>query len=122
MATTLELPNGETVTPEDVFLFEGYPYRFVPDGDDRFAFELSPLYWGGGEMDIPFPDHEHLEARWGAESRGTLTDDEWEDWLNEARADDRFDGEELDAIERTVLGGGRGEGVLSGLRRRLGLR
>jgi hypothetical protein len=120
MAPTLELPNGETVTPEDVFLFNGYPYRFVPGEDDRFAFELSPLYWGGGEMDVPFPDREHLAEQWGPESRGTLTEAEWREWLAEARADDRFDEAELAAVERAVLGGGDG-GVLSGLRRRLGL-
>ncbi|MEF8790540.1 MAG: hypothetical protein V5A61_10480 [Haloarculaceae archaeon] len=120
MAPTLELPTGETVTPDDVFLFNGYPYRFVPSADDRFAFELSPLYWGGGEMDVPFPDREHLAAQWGPDSRGTLSEAEWRDWLTEARADDRFDEEELAAVEREVLGGGDG-GLLAGLRRRLGL-
>lgn len=127
MTRTLELPNGEAVTPEDVFLFNDYPYRFVPSDDERFAFELSPLYWGGGEMDIPFPDRDHLAEQWGPDSRGTLTAEEWREWLTEARSDDRFDGEELAAVEREVLGGGGGEGeggggVLSGLRRRLGLR
>jgi hypothetical protein len=121
MTESLELPTGETVTPEHVFLFNGYPYRFVPTGDDRFAFELSPLYWGGGDMDVPFPDREHLASQWGPESRGTLTEAEWRDWLAESRADERFDADELAAIERTVLGGVDG-GLLSGLRRRLGLR
>jgi len=119
MPPTLELPNGDTVTPEEVFLFNGYPYRFAPSHDDRLAFELSPLYWGGGEMDVPFPDREHLEEQWGPDSRGTLAAEEWREWLAEARTDDRFDEEELATIEREVLGGG---GLLSGLRRRLGLR
>jgi hypothetical protein len=114
---TLQLPTGETVTPEDVFLFEGYPYRFRPVESEEFSFVLSPLYWGGGDMDVPFPDREALEAQWGAESRGLLTEEEWEAWLVEPRDDDRFSGEELDALEREVLPGG----FLSRLRRRLGL-
>jgi len=69
MAPTLELLTGEAVTPEDVFLFNGYPYRFVPTEDDRFAFELSPLY-RGGETDVPFPDREHLEAQWAPSPGG----------------------------------------------------
>jgi hypothetical protein len=42
----------------------------------------------------------------GPESRGTLTGEEWEEWLAGAREDDRFDGAELAAIEREVLSGG----------------
>jgi len=98
MAETLTLPNGETVTPSDVFLFENYPYRFQPVPGDGAAFELSPLYWGGGQMDVPFADREALAAQWGEDSAGTLTDAEWEAWLAEARADDRFEDEELDAV------------------------
>lgn len=118
MTDTLELPNGETVAPEDVFLFEGYPYRFVPGEGDRVEFSLSPLYWGGGDMDVPFTDPEQLESQWGPESRGTLTGAEWEDWLIEARADDRFDDDELAFVEREVLGD---DGFLTALGRRLGL-
>ena len=105
---TLELPNGEVVTPEDVFLYENYPYRVqFPDGeeiegDDDPEFELSPLYWGGGEMDIPFRDRKALVEQWGSESRGTLTELEWEQWLREARHDDRFGDEELDALAREL--------------------
>ena len=119
---TLELPSGETVTPEDTFMYEGYPYRFRPAGDgETAAFYLTPLYWGGGEMDVPFPDRDHLAEQWGPESRGTLTEAEWADWLTEARTDDRFDEEELAAVEREVLGGLGSSGILSALRRRLGL-
>ncbi|WP_121822907.1 hypothetical protein [Halostella salina] len=100
---TLELPTGETVTPEDVFLFGGYPYRFRP-GDDDAAFYLSPLYWGGGEMDIPFDDRDQLVDQWGEDGRaeGPLSESEWADWLVEARAQEQFDADELDAIAREV--------------------
>ena len=99
----LELPNGETVTPEDVFLFGGYPYRFVP-GDDDAAFYLSPLYWGGGEMDIPFDGRDQLVDQWGEAGRaeGPLSESEWEDWLIEARRREQFDEAELDAVAREV--------------------
>jgi hypothetical protein len=111
---TIELPNGEVVTPEDVFLYENYPYRVqFPDRDGSAAeepgaenpdyeFELSPLYWGGTELDIPFRDREALVEQWGSESRGTLTEMEWEQWLREARHDDRFGDEELDALAREL--------------------
>jgi hypothetical protein len=103
MSDELELPNGETVTPEDVFLYNNYPYRVrFPDDDPDREFELSPLYWGGGEMDIPFRDREALVEQWGPESRGTLTGEEWEQWLREARHDDRFGGDELDALAREL--------------------
>ena len=29
MSEALELPNGDEVTPEDVFLYNDYPYRLV---------------------------------------------------------------------------------------------
>ncbi|MFB6105415.1 MAG: hypothetical protein ABEJ70_00440 [Halobacteriaceae archaeon] len=113
---TLTLPDGETVTPEDVFLFEGYPYRFVPADEADVAFYLSPLYWGGGDMDVPFADREALAEQWGDASEGTLSAAEWESWLVEARADERFDDAELDHVRREVLGAG----VLARLRRALG--
>ena len=102
---TLTLPNGETVTPEDVFLYGGYPNRFVPAGEgDDAAFYLSPLYWGGGEMDVPFRSREALVDQWGETGRATgpLSDDEWAAWLTEARGNDHFDDEELDAIAREL--------------------
>ncbi|WP_115862509.1 hypothetical protein [Halorussus litoreus] len=137
MARELELPNGETVTPEDVFLYENYPYRVqFPDDDASSAgdasaadaspaedadyeFELSPLYWGGGEMDVPFRDREALVEQWGPESRGTMTADEWESWLVEARHDDRFGDDELDAVARELPVDD--PGLLGRLRRTLGL-
>jgi hypothetical protein len=134
---TLELPTGETVTPADVFCYEGYPYRFVPaderggsnarvegpgPGPDEVQFYLVPLYWGGGDMDVPFPDREALVEQWD-DARGVLTDAEWRDWLVESRADDRFDDAELDAIAAELgLDGGRGAsgGLLARVRRLLG--
>jgi hypothetical protein len=129
---TLRLPNGEVVTPEDVFLYENYPYRVqFPDdrnapGDGKpadgetsdYEFYLSPLYWGGGEMDIPFRDREALVEQWGSESRGTLTEMEWEQWLREVRHDDRFGDEELDALARELP---VSRGLLDRLRNTLGL-
>ena len=109
MSRELTLPNGETVTPEEVFLYNNYPYRVqFPDDDPDVAFQLSPLHWGGGEMDIPFRNREALVEQWGSESRGTLTPEEWEQWLCEARHDDRFGDDELDALARElpVSGGG----------------
>ena len=103
MTRTLELPNGDVVTPDDVFLYENYPYRVQsPDPDAEHEFELSPLYWGGGEMDVPFRDREALVEQWGPESRGILTDVEWEQWLREARHDERFGDDELDALAREL--------------------
>jgi hypothetical protein len=132
MAQTLTLPNGERVTTEDVFLYNNYPYRVrFPDreespdsepgteeqADDEadYEFEFSPLYWGGGEMDIPFSDREALVEQWGEESRGTLTDEEWEMWLREAREDDRFGDDELDALARELSVSG-GDGLVGRLR------
>jgi hypothetical protein len=117
---TLELPSGESVTPEDTFMYEGYPYRFRPAGDDETtAFYLTPLYWGGGEMDIPFPDREVLVDQWGKESQGVLTPDEWRTWLSNARVDDRFDEPELEALAEEL--GGRTPGLFTRVRRLLGL-
>jgi hypothetical protein len=118
---TLELPNGETVTPDDVFLYEGYPYRFRPADEETTAFYLTPLYWGGGEMDIPFSDRGVLRAQWGEESRGLLSEEAWADWLSEARTDERFDDEELDAVARELGLAGEELGLLARLRRTLGL-
>lgn len=97
MSRTLELPNGDVVTPEDVFLHENYPYRYRPAADDH-EFALSPLYWGDSGMDVPFPDREALAEQWGEHSRGTLTPAEWSAWLDRARTDDRFDDEEVAAL------------------------
>ncbi len=129
MARTLTLPNGETVTPDDVFLYNDYPYRVAfPDDatgpDDESAdeapeFYLSPLYWGGGEMDVPFREREALVEQWGEESEGLLGEDEWEEWLDEARTDERFDDEELDALRRELpVSGG---GLMARIRRALGI-
>lgn len=119
MAETLELPTGETVSPEQAFLFEGYPFRFRPV-DDGEGFELSPLYWGGGQMDQRFESRTELVERWAEDpdSRGLLTDDEWRAWIDDARDDDRFVAEELDAIEREL---GLARGPLARLRGLLGL-
>ena len=139
---TLELPTGETVTPDDVFCYEGYPYRFLPaeardgttaraegpgPGPDEVAFYLVPLHWGGGDMNVPFRDREALVEQWD-DARGVLTDAEWAEWLVEAREDDRFDDDELDAIERelgladALSGGTDGDAgdLLARLRRVLG--
>lgn len=119
MTTTLELPNGETVAPDEVFLYGGYPYRFVPqEGTEGFLFR--PLYWGGGDMDVPFRDREALVEQWGPESKGLMTDAEWRDWLASARTDDRFDADELDAIERELLGA-RDAGLVARVQRLIGL-
>ncbi|MBX0284912.1 hypothetical protein [Haloarcula salinisoli] len=95
MPETLELPNGDEVTPEDVFLYNDYPYRLVWLDSEDHAFELSPLYWGDSGMDIPFRDREALVDQWEPESRGVLSAEEWADWLDEASDDPRFDDEEL---------------------------
>ncbi|WP_128477170.1 hypothetical protein [Halorussus pelagicus] len=123
MDRTLELPSGETVTPDDVFLYNGYPYRVeFPEGsesDDADAeFWLSPLHWGGGEMDIPFREREALVEQWGPESRGTLSESEWDQWVREARHDDRFGDDELDALHRELPTSGGG--LVARIRRTLG--
>jgi hypothetical protein len=131
MPETLELPNGEVVTPENVFLYDEYPYRFVPR-DDEYEFALTPLHWGGGEMDVPFPDRDALGGQWGPNSRGTLSAEEWRAWLADARDDDRFGDDEVDALAaelptgdgvRSSEGGllASEDGLLRSLRRRLGL-
>lgn len=117
MSEQLELPNGELVTPDDVILYNDYPYRVAFVDDDEFEFKLAPLYWGGSGMDIPFEDRSALADQWGPDSEGTMTDAEWRSWLASARRDDRFDDEELDAIAAEVLD----ESLLERLRRALGL-
>lgn len=104
MPETLELPTDEVVTPDDVFLYNDYPYRFVPLEGERYAFKLVPLYWGGGDMDVPFTDRATLDEQWEPDASGTPSESEWADWLEVARADDRFDPAELDALDRELLG------------------
>jgi hypothetical protein len=111
MAETLELPSGDVVTPDDVFLHDGYPYRYVPVEDDEYAFLLSPLYWGDSGMDIPFRDRDALAAQWSDDSRGTLTASQWRDWLDDARDDDRIDPEEVSALARELPVDVRDDGV-----------
>jgi len=120
---TLELPTGEVVTPDDAFHYEGYPYRFRPLDHPEYAFALSPLVWGGGDMDVPFEDRAELREQWASESHGVRSDEEWREWLAEARSDDRFGDDELEAVERELFGGdGRadGGGLLGRVRRALG--
>jgi hypothetical protein len=114
----LELPTGETVTPEDAFHYEGYPYRFRPSDDPDVAFVLSPLYWGGPGMDVPVPSRAAFVERWDERSRGVLSDEEWRAWLDDARGDDRYADEELDAIATEL---GVDAGLLARVRRALGL-
>jgi len=124
---TLELPTGGTVHEGDLLLYGGYPYRFRPlPDDDEYAFELAPLYWGEGGMDVPFRDREALVDQWDADSRGVLSPSEWDRWLAAAREDDRFDDAELDALAAELPGdaGPEGDandgGALAWLRRLLG--
>ena len=117
---TLDLPSGETVAAGEVFSFNGYPYRFVPLDHPEYEFKLAPLYWGGGDMDVPFEGREELVEQWGPESRGVLADAAWRDWLTEARDDDRYGDDELDAVERELLG--TDDGLLGRLTRALGRR
>ena len=102
MSERLELPTGERVGPEDVFLYNGYPYRFVPLDSDSYEFELSPLYWGDSGMDVPFRDREALVDQWGADSRGLLSPAEWDEWLADARDDERFGDRELVELAREL--------------------
>jgi hypothetical protein len=124
MADSLELPNGDDVTPEDVFLYNDYPYRLVWLDGESHAFELSPLYWGDSGMDIPFRDREALVDQWGAGQQGLLTDEEWGAWLDSASSDPRFAEEELAELAGELPtdwepdGDDEGSG---GLRDRLGL-
>jgi hypothetical protein len=116
---TLKLPSGEEVTPQDVLMYKWYPYRFRPAGDgETAAFYLTPLYWGGGEMDVPFPDRGVLKGQWGEDSRGVLTTEEWAEWLREVREDDRFAGAELDALAEEL--GVSTPGLSERIRRALG--
>ncbi|WP_458189675.1 hypothetical protein [Haladaptatus sp. NG-WS-4] len=102
MTRTLTLPNGDEVTEDDIILYNGYPYRIRFVDDEKYEFELSPLYWGNSGMDIPFADREALVDQWEADSRGTLTSTEWEQWLREARHDPHFTDSELDEISREL--------------------
>ncbi|MFB6171248.1 MAG: hypothetical protein ABEJ23_01860 [Haloarculaceae archaeon] len=119
MPPTLTLPNGETIAPGEVILYEGYPYRYVASDDPDVAFVLSPLFWGDSPLDVPFSSRAALADQWGAESRGTLTEAEWADWLADAREDERFGAAELDAVASEVLADDR-NGVLARVRRFLG--
>ena len=124
MADSLELPNGDAVTPDDVFLYNDYPYRLVWLDDDTHAFELSPLYWGDSGMDIPFRDREALVDQWEVQSRGLLTDEQWADWLDDAEDDPRFDDDELAELAAELPTDWEYEGTTDdggGLRDRLGL-
>ena len=116
---TLELPTGETVSPDDVFHYEEYPYRFAPSDRDDIAFVLTPLYWGGGEMDVPVPSTEAFREEWSERSRGLLDATEWETWLANARRDDRYGDAEIDAIAAELGVDDRDDGLFSRLRRRL---
>jgi hypothetical protein len=138
---TLELPDGSVVEGGEVFLYNDYPYRYVPgdgadtpttaesgstavDGESAAAggestvaadhttapvdgeppaFHLSPLYWGGGEMDVPFRDREALREQWEPDASGVLDDDGWEAWLADAREADQFGEAELDAVARELF-------------------
>ena len=115
----LELPTGETVTPDDAFHYEGYPYRFRPSDDPDTAFVLAPLYWGGTGMDVAVPSREAFVAEWSDRSRGVLSESEWAAWLTDAREDDRYADEELDAIAAEL--GVEPPGLFTRLRDALGL-
>jgi hypothetical protein len=108
MPETLDLPNGDVVTPDTVFLYNNYPYRFEPLDGEQYAFKLVPLYWGGGDMDVPFPDEAALADQWGDDCRGTMTAEEWDEWLRKARGDERFGNDELDALQRELPVSDRG--------------
>jgi hypothetical protein len=121
---TLTLPTGETVTPEDVFLYNDYPYRFVPLDHEEYEFKLAPLYWGQSDMDVPFPDREALVEQWGADSQGTMTDAEWAAWVADRRGTEMFGEDELDAITEEVglseeVSGD--DGIVASIRRTLGI-
>ncbi|MFB6128101.1 MAG: hypothetical protein ABEJ79_12530 [Halolamina sp.] len=118
----LELPNGDVVAPEDVFLYENYPYRYRPLGPEAtHEFVFSPLYWGDSGMDVPFPDRGALVEQWGERSRGTLTAAEWAEWLDRARADDRFDDDEVATLARELPAAtGANPGLFERLRAALG--
>jgi hypothetical protein len=123
MSETLELPNGDVVDTEDVFLYNDYPYRFVPLDHPEFAFKLTPLYWGNSDMDVPFPDRSDLVEQWDERSRGVLTDEEWRSWVESAREDERFDDAEIDHVanELGLEPRREGTGVVGSIRDALGL-
>ncbi|MBX0324502.1 hypothetical protein EGH21_15840 [Halomicroarcula sp. F13] len=125
MSETLELPNGDEVSPEDVFLYNDYPYRLVWLDSDTHAFELSPLYWGDSGMDIPFRDREALVDQWETDSRGLLSDEEWAEWLESAVSDPRFGDEEVaelaDELPAEWEPPGSDSSSTGGLRDKLGL-
>ncbi|AUG47829.1 hypothetical protein BVU17_09985 [Haloarcula taiwanensis] len=98
MARTLELPNGDVVSADDVFCYNDYPYRLVWLEDDTHEFALSPLYWGDSGMDIPFRDREALVDQWEVDSQGQMTAEEWADWLDDATADPRFSDDEVASL------------------------
>jgi hypothetical protein len=104
MSERLELPNGDLVGPDDVFLYNGYPYRLVWLDHEKYDFELSPLYWGDSGMDIPFQDREALVDQWGTDSRGLLTDEEWAAWIEDASEDERFGDQEVAELAQTLPG------------------
>lgn len=112
--TGIELPNGEVAEPGDVILYEGYPYRV--DRDDVIV--LSPVYWGDSALDLTFESAGELSAEWGDESAGLLSESEWEEWLADARRDERFGDEELDAIADAVF---ESTGLVDRLRGLLGI-
>jgi hypothetical protein len=123
MTETLELPDGTVVTPDDVFLYSGYPYRFRPR-EDEYAFELVPLYWGDSDLDVPFTDRSALVDQWDDASQGPLSASEWEQWLASAREDDRYDDAEVDALARELPvdtdSTGDDDGLVARVRRVLG--
>lgn len=118
MSSTLTLPNGETVAPGEIILYEGYPYRYIADADEA-AFILSPLFWGDSPLDVPFSSRQALVDQWTEASRGTLTEAEWEAWLTDAREDDQFGEEELLAIADELLDASPDRGLLARLHRLL---
>lgn len=118
MSETLELPNGDVVSPADVFCYNDYPYRLVWLDDDTHEFALSPLYWGDSGMDIPFRDRAALIDQWEADSRGLMSPAEWERWLDDAADDPRFGDAEVAALAEELP---TPEGTVDGLRDTLGL-
>ncbi|MFB6243777.1 MAG: hypothetical protein ABEH80_06735 [Halobaculum sp.] len=149
---TLTLPDGSVVTPEDVFLYNDYPYRFVPAGvggtgtdragvggtgtdragasgadtsrssettaapDGQPTFYLSPLYWGGGEMDVPFADREALSEQWEPADSGVLDESGWREWLTDAREREQFGEAEVDALAAELLDESQSESLTDRLR------
>ncbi|MFC7028562.1 hypothetical protein ACFQJ5_14955 [Halomicroarcula sp. GCM10025324] len=104
MPDTLELPNGDVVAPDDVFLYNDYPYRLVWLDDETYAFELAPLYWGDSGMNVPFHDREALVDQWDTDSEGLLSPDGWDRWLDHAQSDPRFDDGEVRALAEELPG------------------